>query len=491
VKPVPVLQGRDATRHGATKLGRGTVQILVARIFLLVSGFGVSIVLARGLGPGAFGIYGVVMSFLVWFERIIGGGIPRGTTTLLSQAPEQRAAIEQSTRVLLALLTLPVFVLAWIFAPALADYLGAPSGTTVIRVAALNLPAMAIFFTYDSIFNGLRMFGDQSLLHIVSSIAKLAGVAILLFVGLSVTSAFVAQVAATVVAISWAAYRFRIGGARASASIMRQLIVLAVPLGAYLLLLMALTNLSLWQLQAARQDADDVGFYVAGLNITRIMMMVPSTVSVVLYASLIRIMSTSEHHLATKYVQGAVRFAVVLIVPACVLLAVDASAVMTLLFGPEFAAGGRILAMLCVTFSMVALLDVFLNALMASGGLARSAGVLAVLVPVLYALNALWIPDAGAVGAAAASVVVLTVGAAISLGMIYKRLGPPLKIWTLLRVGGAGIVIGVICAVFPAAGFWLVVKLGALGLTYLALLWGMGELTVQDLKPFALWKESP
>ena len=72
--------------------------MLVARVFLLVSGFGISIILARGLGPASFGIYGVVMSFLVWFERLVGGGIPRGTVTMLSQAPEQRAVIEQSTR---------------------------------------------------------------------------------------------------------------------------------------------------------------------------------------------------------------------------------------------------------------------------------------------------------------------------------------------------------------------------------------------------------
>lgn len=462
--------------------------MLVARLFLLASGFGVSIILARGMGPAAFGIYGVVMSFLVWFERIIGGGIPRGTTTLLSQSPERRAEIEQSTRALLALVTLPIFALAWIFAPAFADGLGIPSGATVIRVAALNLPAMALFFAYDSIFNGLRMFGAQSLLQIVQSAAKLAGVAVLLFVGLSVTSAFVAHVAATVVSVLWAASRFPIGGARASAAIMRDMLKLALPLGAYLLALLVLMNLSLWQLQAAGHDPDGVGYYVAGLNLTRILMMVPSTVSVVLYASLVRAIATGQREMAMRYVQGAMRFAVVLTVPACVLLVVDASSVMTLLFGPAFSGGGRTLAMLCVAFSMVALLDVLLNALMAAGGLIRSAGVLAALIPVLYFLNTAWIPESGATGAAAASAVVLALGAAVSLGMTYSAFGAPLKAWTVLRVAGAGIAIGLLSALMPVSGIWLVVKLGALGLAYLALLWVTGELTVQDAKPFALWK---
>ena len=384
--------------HGKTQvalalLARGAVQMLAARVFLLVSGFGVSIVLARALGPAAFGIYGVIMSILVWYERIIGGGIPRGTTTLLSREPEQRAEIERSTCVLLAILTLPVFALSWLFAPALADYLGIPSYTYALRIATLNLPAMALYFAYDSIFNGLRLFGAQSLLQMIQAAAKLAGILLLLFLGMSVAGAFIAHVAATVVAVAWAALSFPAGQARASASVMREMLQLGLPLGGYLLALLVLMNLSLWQLQAlSRHDPDEVGYYVASLNLTRIMMLVPATVSGVLYASLIAAISRSERELAIRYVQGAVRFALVLTVPACVLLAVDASPVMSLLFGPEYAHGGRILALLCVAFGMVALLDVLFNALMASGGLGRSVAVLVGLIPILFVLNVRWIP---------------------------------------------------------------------------------------------------
>lgn len=469
--------------------GRGTVQMLVARVFLLISGFGISIILARELGPAEFGVYGVVMSFLVWFERIVGGGVPRGTTTLLSRAPEQRAVIEQSTRLLLALLTLPVFVLAWISAPSLAAYLEMPGAAGVMRVAALNLPVMALYFAYDSIFSGLRMFGAQSLLQILQSAAKLAGVAALLFIGLTVTNAFAAHVVATVIAVAWAALRYPVRRARASGAVMRELVLLALPLGGYLLALLVLMNLSLWQLQAtARHSPEEVGFFVASLNLTRIMMMVPSAVSVVLYASLIWALSVSRQDLATKYVQGAVRFALILIAPACVLLAVDSTPVMELLFGPTYTAGGPILALLCVAFGMVAILDVLLNATMASGGLRRSAWMLTALIPALYLANTILIPRAGGVGAAGASAAVLTLGAVMSLVMTYRRLGAPARLVTLLRVAGAGAAVGLIAHLTPIAGLWLVVKLGGLGLLYLVLLWVMGEITAADAKPFALWK---
>jgi stage V sporulation protein B len=463
--------------------------MLVARVFLLVSGFGVSIILARELGPAEFGIYGVVMSFLVWFERIVGGGVPRGTTTLLSRAPEQRAVIEQSTRVLLAVLTLPVFAVAWIYAPDLAAYLEMPGAAGVMRVAALNLPVMALFFAYDSVFSGLRMFGAQSLLQILQSAAKLAGVVVLVFVGVTVTSAFAAHVVATVLAVAWAALRFPARGARTSVKVMVDLVRLALPLGGYLLALLVLMNLSLWQLQAtARHPPEEVGFYVASLNLTRIMMMVPSAVSVVLYASLIWALSESRHDLATRYLQGALRFALILIVPACILLAVDSKPVMELLFGATYAAGGPILTLLCIAFGMVAILDVLLNATMASGGLRSSAWTLVALIPALFVANAILIPRAGGVGAAGASAAVLTLGTIVSLVMTHLRLGATARLATVLRVAAAAAAIGLAAYLIPVSGPWLVVKLGGLGLLYLVLLWMLGEITTADAKPFALWK---
>ena len=92
------------SEHGVSGPGRGTVQMLVARVFLLVSGFGVSIILARALGPAEFGVYGVVMSFLVWFERIIGGGNITHTNDgdLTNRLTHPRFGHEKEYRVLLA-----------------------------------------------------------------------------------------------------------------------------------------------------------------------------------------------------------------------------------------------------------------------------------------------------------------------------------------------------------------------------------------------------
>ena len=420
-------QPQDAGSRG-TAPGRGTVQILVSRVFLLFSGFAVSIILARGLGPAEFGVYGVLMSVMVWFERVISAGIPGATATLLPRAPQQRAEIEQSARVLLLVSALAIFVLAWVNAAALAEFLGMPGGTTLVRLAALNLPAMALYFAYDGIFNGHRMFAAQSLLQIAQSATKLAGILLLLWLGLSLTGAFVAHVAATVVTVALVPVWFRLARGRPSWAVMRQIIGIAMPMGTYLIALSVLMNLSLWQLQgAAGQSPQDVGYYVAGINLTRIMMMVPSTVSGVLFASLAWAIATSQQDLVRKYVEGAVRFALIVTLPACVVLWIDASPILDLLYGDKYAGGGQILAVLCVTFALVAIIDVLFHGLMAAGRFALSAGVLVALVPVLYVANVVLIPRAGAVGAAAASMLVLSLGALTAAGLAWRYLSAPVS----------------------------------------------------------------
>jgi O-antigen/teichoic acid export membrane protein len=482
---------RGNAHLNAPQPGRGTIQILVAQVFVLASGFGVALILARGLGPVEFGIYGVVVSILAWLERIISAGVPRATATLLPRMPEQRAVIEQSARVLLVSISLPLFLLAWFAAPLLSDYLGIPSGTLLIRIAAINLPMLAAYSAYDGIFSGLRMFAAQSVLQIVQSMAKLAGIVVLLLVGLSVKGAFVANVAASIATLLVIALRFPLGGERASTAIMREMIRLSLPMASYLLALTILMSLSLWQLQSdPGHDPRIVGVFVAALNLVRIMMMVPSSVSVVLYPSLLWAISSERPDLATNYVQGAVRFALVVTVPACVLLAVNASAVMDLLFGAQYESGGTILAVLCVTFALIALFDVLFNTLMAYGRLVLTAAVLIGLIPVLYVLNSLWIPAGGGVGAAIASLVTIGCGAAIAIGLTYRQLGAPIRLLPLLRIGGAGLAIGLLSAGIESTGFWLVVELGGLSALYLTLLWITREISAQDLRPFAIWTKS-
>jgi O-antigen/teichoic acid export membrane protein len=462
---------------------------MVAQGVLLVSGFAVSIILARGLGPVAFGVYGVVMSVLAWLERTLHAGIPGATASLLARDPANTQGVERTARLMLALWSLPLFALLWFLAPALSRYFGIDAGTTVFRIAALNIPLMALFMAYGGILNGRHRFAAVAAIQIIQSVAKLAGILLLLVIGLSIIGAFVAHVAASLVPVVIALLAYPLAGAPASWKTTATMIRIALPLTVFSVTFVVLTNLSLWQLKAhAIGDDSSTGLYVASINLTKLLMVVPVTTSGVLFVALARALANARDDLVAKYIQEAGRFALMTLLPVCILLWIDAEEVMLLLYGADYAGGGQILGILCFAVGAVALLDIHFHALMGRGLMVLSAVALATLLPVQYGLNWLWIPRAGATGAALASLVTFSLGALIAAGLVYRHFRHLLKWMTLLRVVAASLIIGFVSYLIPASGVLVVVKLAGMMLIYLALLFVGRELTVHDLKPFALWK---
>jgi stage V sporulation protein B len=469
--------------------GRGTAHLMVAQAVLLVTGFAVSILLGRGLGPAGFGVYGVVMSVLGWLERTLNAGVPGSAAAMISRDEAGAHNTEKTARAILVLWSLPLFVLFWFGAPALSRYFGIGNGTLIFRIAALNIPAMALFFAYEGVLKGRRHFAAVSAIQMIQSVAKLVGVLVLVWIGLSLSGAFVAHVLASLLPVAVAAVIFPLRGPAASAATAWQIMRAALPLTLYSVALVVLMNMSLWQLQhSGLYDGAVTGQFVASMNLTKILMVIPATTSGVLYVSLSWALSGNRQDLVAKYIVEAGRFALVTLVPACVLMWVDGEAVIRLLYGQAYAGSGAILARLGVAFAAVAVLDIYFYVLLARGLTGRAVLTATALIPVLFLLNAWWIPLAGGRGAASAAMAVLSLGAVLLALLTWRQFGYLLRAKTVLRVFIAGAIVAILSLLWPVNGPLLLVKMAALGVVYLAALFVMRELTAHDLQPFALWK---
>lgn len=307
--------------------------MLVARIVFLATGFFVSIVLARGLGPAEFGVYGVIMSLLLGIEMVLAAGIPNATTKVLHDYPDDSQHVEITAQLLLVTWAVLLFVVCWVAAPTLAQWFKVPSGTPLFRLAALDIPLMAVYLGYQGILNGRRMFGLLSVGLTIHTTTKFLGILILLGLGLSVAGALIAHVVATVVVLVVLLLRYPISFATPSSRIVRVMLGLALPMGGYLIALQVLLGIGLWLLKASEFDlVESAGYYVAALNVTRIFMVIPSVMSVVLFTSLAWALSRSDQRKVRDFVQGATRFGLVLLVPGCTLVVIDAEGIMVLLF---------------------------------------------------------------------------------------------------------------------------------------------------------------
>src|SRR5690606_26996941 len=84
---IGMLAGSSA-RPRASVAARGAIVLLGARVFFMLSGYVITVVLARGLGPAAYGTYGVLISLLLWLEVSGSLGIPRAAGKMIPGAAD-------------------------------------------------------------------------------------------------------------------------------------------------------------------------------------------------------------------------------------------------------------------------------------------------------------------------------------------------------------------------------------------------------------------
>jgi O-antigen/teichoic acid export membrane protein len=479
----------NARGSGPSVAARGTVQLLLARACFVATGYVVAVILARGLGPAAYGIYGVVMSLLLWVEMFSGAGIPGATAQLLPHHHGQEATVERTARGLLLCVAFLLFALCWALAPAVATLFDITDGATLIRVAILDLPFNGLYVAYQGFLNGQRRFALLSVTFVVYALTKLAGTLLLLAYGLSVVGALLVNVLATIGALVFLAIRSPPRGWMPAPALARTMVRIGAAMGLYLLVLQVLLTLDLWFLKALwTGPAEVIGYYVAALNVARLPTIVPSVLSGVLFASLAWALANSDEALAQRYVRAAVRFALVVLVPCCVLIVMYADWVMGLLYSDEYRAGGAYLRLQICAFACMAFLDLFLHALMAASRQVLSAGILIGLVPASVIMNALLIPRFGAVGAACSLLATIVLGTLVAIFVAARRFrtaGTPL---TVARVGAAAALMIFIGTALPLPEQWLALKILIMLISYLAFLVITKEIRTSELTGFAVLK---
>src|SRR5262245_23603300 len=122
---------------------RGNRQILIARISFFAGAYSVAAILARTLGAARYGVYGVVISFVVWLELFANAGVPAAIAKLVANGRHDPRYVESSAHALLVSLSMSVLVCGWLVAPQLSQLMGIANGTVLFRIGVLDLPFVA------------------------------------------------------------------------------------------------------------------------------------------------------------------------------------------------------------------------------------------------------------------------------------------------------------------------------------------------------------
>ena len=467
---------------------RGTIQLFVARGCVLVGGYIIAVTLARGLGPADYGVYGVIMSVLVWLELASTSGIPAATSKLIPEYQTRAPEVEQTAMAFLLAVSLALLILCWVLAPSLAHLFHIEAGINLFRIAILDLPLYGVYNAYQAVLNGHRQFGTLSVGMITYSLTKVGGILLLLLLGLSISGALVVNVFATVGALVYIASRVPLKRVWPAYSLLVPMLRLALPYGLAMAAVQVLLNLDLWSLKSMWTDKGEViGMYVASLNISRMMTVVPTVLAGVLFASLCWALARKNEVLAQNYIQAAMRFTLVVLAPCCLLMIQHAEDLMSLLYSSVYRPGGAYLRLQVIAFGLFAMFDLLGNALGAAGNYYRALSTVIFLIPVELILNRLLIPQFGGMGAAGSVALTMCIGICIMGSVAYYRFGPLIKLPTLLRVVVASALIALLSKQLTVVGSWLLVKFVVLLAGYVLMLALLGELKGDDLKGFAFW----
>lgn len=480
-------QGANAPQAAApgTRAARDAIWQTAGFITLTLSSYVMVMLLARSLGPAAYGVYGVVYATLLAIELMTRLGVPQSMAKLAAGSRDRARAIEATGTTLALLISLAAFAGMWLAAPLLTRMLNVPDGVALFRIAGIDLPFFAAYGILNQVLNSRRRFRDSAIVTMVYGAAKLVGTAAMVLSGyVSIEGALLINILASIAGVAVLIPFTGPAPLRPSLVERNAIVAMAVPTALADLCMQSLLALDLWMLNAlgGGLPMEVRGLYAAALNLARI----PNLLAFVLVSMLVPMishaLSTGGPQAARRLVLGATRFLLVLVLPACALIASDSGAILALLFSEAYRPGGQLLGLLIFAQGLGFTLLNSLQAILVGAGAAdKGARRLVLALALATAFNLVLIPLFGALGAAMAAVLGFSVAVA-SVGIAVRhRLGalvePRVAVGSVLL----SLLVGLIAWLFPADGIVMLVELGALFVLYLGLAWATGLIGPADI----------
>ncbi len=294
---------------------RGAATLSAAQLLFVLAGYILNVVLARFLGPGSYGAYGVVISLLTIVNLMQTQGVPQALSRSIAGGSNEAGAWRAALHVQAVASTGGLLLLA-LSAPVLASVLDDDRLFTGLLIAALAVPSYALFATIGGVLNGRRDFVAQAKMNAVYAAARVVCV-----LGLAVAFKFSGAIAGFAIAplIAFAAViSRRPRGQRDAAFDWRPLVRFALPNIGLALALTAIMSIDLLFVKGIIPDDDTAGIYAAAQNAARLTYFIIIPAGIVLFPAMAEAMASGDHlrqrTLVGDGIEGAV--AVVLVIVA-------------------------------------------------------------------------------------------------------------------------------------------------------------------------------
>ncbi len=467
--------------------GRGTIFISAAKLWFIVSGFSIHIVLSRLLSKGEYGLYQVVISTVSVINAVVITGTSQTVSKYISQDERRADSVKAKALKVQAAVGGGLTLAFALLAPLIASYLNDARLTNYLRLAALITLSYSFYSVFTGYFNGQKKFLTQAALDATYSTLKLACIVLLVWAGFGVAGGVAGfALAAAIVLVLSALVAGR--GRRTGDVRIKELFTFQSYLLAFTLVLNLLQKVDLLLVKAlsspdAAIASDNAGSYGAAINVANITYQVIISVTFVVFPLVSQATFADDRARTQTYIANTVRYTLMIMALLATLFSANAAGVLRVIYREEYQAGSGALAW--VAFGMLAfgLIYVLTTIITASGRPTVSLMIGLVTLVASAALNALLVPRLGLTGAGLATTLAMFIGAGVGSAYLLAKFAALIPPLSLLRIIACSAVVYALSFIYtPTSKVMIIVKLAALGLLYVVALVTSREVGRDELR---------
>lgn len=336
----------------------------MAQGLFVLAGYILNVVLARYLGPGPYGVYGVVVTVLTIVNLMQTQGVPQALSRAIAGGSDESAAWRAALHVQ-TVASAGGFLLLALSAPVLASVLDDQRLLSGLLIAALAVPSYALFATLGGVLNGRRDFARQARMNAIYAAARVVCV-----LGLAFAFQFGGAIAGYAVApliASAAVFSLRPRGDGRAPFDWHALVRFALPNIGLALALTAIMSVDLLFVKGIVPDDATAGIYAAAQNAARLTYFVIIPAGLVLFPAMADAMASHDRPRQRVLVGDGIEGAVAVVLGLVAVMTGARVLLLDLAFGPAYEGAATAFELLAPALGFLALAYTLASLLTGSG----------------------------------------------------------------------------------------------------------------------------
>jgi O-antigen/teichoic acid export membrane protein len=473
-----------------TPLGRGTIYLMFAQFILLVSGYAIHVGLGRFLGPASYGIFGIVIYLLTFFQDFLRYGIPQAASKFIAEDNRKFEVIKEKTLKLQLIFSLIIFLIYFSSASLLAKLLGDYSLGNYLRASAFIIPIGALYSLYGNYLNGLRWYKKQAIVQSIFFISKVFFVFFFVFIlarGFEIYGAILGYAISPLIGFLLAFYylfSFKPKIECKEKFESKKIIDFSWAIIIFSISLTFPLSIDLFLVKRILTEDALVGFYTASSTLARVPFFILSGLGLALFPAISEAVGMKNFELTKNYIRDSLRYSLLLLIPITVLMSANSSEIISLFYSNVYLPGSSAFSILVFGLSFLTIFLVLTTIINASGRPKISMVMALILVIVSIFLNLILIPNFGLKGAAIATTITTFLGLIISAVYVLQKFKTLISPISFFRVTFASFFIYLLSINIHMTSLFLPFEFLILFSLYVVILVLLKEINKNDFKTF-------